>query len=191
MSNDPKIKMKSVSPKGFFATKGVFSPQNVVMMGILTAVAAILSRFSIYLTPTFKAITFTYLPGALVAMLFGPWAGLAYGFVSDTAMYLMNPQGGYFPGFAISEMVSCFIYACFLYRQRITVLRVAAARALILLFVMFGLNFVWLSIMYGQLAGGFFTGARRINNLAQFPFHVAITWFAGKRAVELKRHFSM
>jgi hypothetical protein len=50
---------------------------------------------------------------------------------------------------------------------------------------------VWLNMMYGQLAGGFYTGARLINNLAQFPFHVAVTWFVGKRAVELKRHFSM
>jgi hypothetical protein len=71
------------------------------------------------------------------------------------------------------------------------VLRIASARALILLLVILGLNFVWLSLMYGQSAGTFFTGARLVNNLVQFPFHVALTWFVGKRVVALKRRFSV
>jgi hypothetical protein len=46
-----------------------------------------------------------------------------------------------------------------------------------------GLNYVWMNMMYGTLAGGFYTGARLINNLAQFPFHVAIIMLVVGRVV--------
>jgi ECF transporter S component (folate family) len=189
MQTEPKIndiKSERVTIREFFDTKDVFCVQNLVMMGIMIAVAAVLSRFSIYITPTFKAIGFTYLPGALVAMMFGPWSAIAYGFISDAVTYIMNPQGGYFPGFAVSEMLACFIYACFLYKRPVTLLRVVLARLLILVLVVFGLNFIWMNMMYGQIAGGYYTGARLINNLVQFPFHALLIRLIGKRTMEIK-----
>ncbi|MDR2296259.1 MAG: folate family ECF transporter S component [Clostridiales Family XIII bacterium] len=170
-----------------FAVKSAFTLENLILMGLMAAIAAVLSRFSIYLTPTFRAITFAYLPGALTAMLCGPWCALAYGFVSDALQYLANPQGGYFPGYALSEMLSCFIYALLLYKRPVKLWRVIAARLIILVLVTMGLNYVWMRMMYGTLAGGYYTGARLINNLVQLPFHAVLITLVGKRAVKLRQ----
>ena len=177
--------------KEFFAYKNVFSLRNVIVMGLMIALSAILSRFTIYITPTFKAISFAYLPGVVVAILFGPWATLVYGFVNDFTSYIVNPQGGYFPGYALSEMLSYFIYACLLYRRPIKLWRVIIARVLILITVVFGLNYVWMSIMIGTTASGYFTGVRLINNIVQLPFHALLITTVGKMLNRLKPHLSM
>jgi ECF transporter S component (folate family) len=169
------------------ANKTAFSLENLILMALMAGVAAILSRFSIYITPTFKAIGFAYLPGAIVAMLCGPWYALAYGFVSDALQYLANPQGGYFPGYALSEMLSCLIYALFLYERPITLWRVIAARLVILVSVTMGLNYIWMRMMYGTVAGGYYTGARLVNNLVQLPFHALIITFVGNRLARFWR----
>jgi ECF transporter S component (folate family) len=150
-------------------------------MALMLAVSAILSRFSIYLTPTFEAIGFAYLPGAIVAMLCGPRYALAYGFIGDALQYFANPQGGYFPGYALSEMLTCLIYALFLYARPVTFPRVIAARLVILVTVTMGLNYIWMRMMYGMIAGGYYTGARLVNNLVQLPFHALIITLVGKR----------
>ncbi len=177
-----------IEQRNFFGKSNVFTLRNLVLMGLMLAIGAVLSRFTIYITPTFKMITFSYLPGAIVAMFLGPWAALIYGFVSDFIQYIANPQGGYFPGYAISEMLSYFIYALFLYQKPVTVLRVALARLIILVVVTFGLNYIWTSMMYGTAASGYFTGARLINNIVQYPFHVILITFLGKKLVKLKPH---
>jgi ECF transporter S component (folate family) len=165
--------------------KAALSLENLILMALMAAAAAVLSRFSLYLTPTFKAISFAYLPGAVVAMLCGPWYALAYGFVSDALQYFANPQGGYFPGYALSEMLSCLIYALFLHERPITFPRAIAARLLILATVTMGLNYIWMRMMYGTIAGGYYTGARLVNNLVQLPFHALLISFVGKRLVRL------
>lgn len=162
--------------RDFFSIKEVFTLRNTVVMGMMLAMSVVLDQFSLYITPTFKAISFAYLPGVIVAVLFGPWAAIVFGFVYDTIKFVVNSHGGaYFPGYALSEMVTFFIYACFLYKRPIKVWRVACARILFLITVVFGLNFIWQAMMLGKTAGGYFTGVRLINNLVQLPFHVALT----------------
>ncbi len=171
--------------KEFFSPKRVFSLRNIIIMGLMAAIAAVLSVFRLDITPTFRAISFTYLPGAMVALLFGPWAALVYGFVADTVQFLARPQGPYFPGFAISEMVGCFIYACFLYKRPVTYLRALLARAVVVVVVILGLNYLWNYMMMGQAAGSYFTGVRLINNLVQLPFHALLITFIGKQMRKL------
>lgn len=180
-----------ITLKDFFAYRNVFSLRNVIVMGLMISLSAILSRFTIYITPTFKAISFAYLPGAVVAILFGPWAALVYGFVNDFTSYIVNPQGIYFPGYALSAMLSYFIYACLLYKRPITLWRVIIARVLILITVVFGLNYVWMSIMVGTTAGGYFTGVRLINNIVQLPFHALLITSVCKLLNRLKAYLPL
>jgi ECF transporter S component (folate family) len=160
--------------KDFFSWSGIFSLRNTVIMGMLIAVSAVLSRFSVYLSPTMKVISVSYLPGVAAATLFGPWAALTFGLAADTVNFLAQPQGPYFFGYAISEMLTYFIYACFLYRQPFRIWKAAVARMLILICIVFGLNFCWSAMLYGASAGKYFTGLRLLNNLIQFPIHTAL-----------------
>jgi ECF transporter S component (folate family) len=176
---------KKGEKRDFWNARSVFALRNLTVMGVMLALGAVLSRFTLYITPTFKGIGFAYLPGALVALLFGPWAAIAYGFLSDAVNYFSNPQGFYFPGYALSEALSYFLYACFLYRRPVSVWRVAAARGLILIFITLGLNCFWDAAMYGANPAGFYTGTRLLNNLIQFPFHAALVLVLGRRALEI------
>jgi len=174
--------------KDFFSIKGVFALRNCVFMGFLAAIAVLLGLYgTVYITATFKAVSFSYLPGAVAAALFGPWAALAFGFVADTVKFVANPQGAYHPGYALSEMAHYFIYACFFYKQRLTLWKPFAARLIVIITVFFGLNFLWQNMMMGSNAAAFFTGVRLINNFVQWPFHALLTYFVCKYTVRLIR----
>ena len=173
--------------KTFFSVKGAFQTRNLVVMALMIALKVILSQFSIYVTPTFRIMSFAYLPGAMVSMLYGPWAGLAFGFAGDIVGYLVKPMGAFFFGYTISEMAAGFLYACFLYRQPLTIWRVTLARLSILLTVTFGLNFLWNYMLMGSVASKYFTGARLINNLIQTPISIVLIFFLGQLVCRVYR----
>ena len=159
----------------FFSTSGVFKTRNLVIMALMAALTFVLSSFTIAIGPTFKLLDISYLPGTVVACLFGPWAALVFGFAADTVGYIARPLGPYFPGYAISAMIVNFIYAALFYRQKITVVRTVIARLLHTVVVILGINFLWNVMMYGAAASVFYTGQRLLNNLIQIPIHVALT----------------
>lgn len=173
--------------QNFFSLEGVFKTRNMVVIALMTALSVVLSQFSIYITPTFRLISFTYLSGAVVSMLYGPWAGIAFGLLSDTVTYIAKPGGPYFVGYAISEMVSNFIYACFLYRKPLRIWRVLLARTVIMLLVTLGLSYLWNVIMYGSVASTYFTSVRLINNLLQLPVSVALIVCFARLAMQLEK----
>ncbi len=155
-------------------------------MGLFAALTAVVSYLTtFYSSETFKIISFSYLPGALGTILFGPYAGLLLGFMGDFVGFVVKPMGAYFFGFAISAMVQNMIYALFLYRRRITLARVAAAQLLVVVVVYMGLNMLWLNIMYGRTAGELLTGARLIRNLLEYPINVALVYFLGRKVLQL------
>ena len=182
--------VNKITLKEFFSHKDVFKPKHLALMAIMLAFTTILSMpgLTIYISETFQMISFAYLPAIIVARLFGPWASLTFAIAADTVSYFVFPQGPYFPGFVISEMVSCFIYALFLYKQELSIPKIIIARILVLLIVSFGLNFLWLSMLYGSTAAGFFTGARIINNLVQFPFHIALIYFVLRQVQKIRKY---
>lgn len=163
-----------------------FTTKKVVVMGLMIALAVILSTFDIWVTPNFKLFSIIYLPSAIVSILYGPIAGIIFGFASDFATYLAKPVGPYFFGYALSAMVANFIYGTFLYKQKISITRVAIARAIIVFTVTLGLNAIWMNMMYGQSAGQFYTGTRLIRNLIQFPLDVILITYIGRLAVKVE-----
>ena len=160
----------------FFSAKGVFALRNLAIMSMMAALTVIFARFDIFITQYQRFFTVRYLPGVVVAYLFGPIAALAFGIVSDTVGFFARGGGMYHPGFAISAMVSFFIYACFLYKQKLTILRVVLARLLDVSIVVLGLNFIWLSQIMGMTASSFYVSGRLMSHLAQFPIHVALIY---------------
>ena len=163
-----------------------FNTRKIVVMGLMIALAMILSSFDIRITPSFKLFSIIYIPSAIVSIIYGPIAGLIFGFASDFATYLARPSGPYFMGYAISAMVANLIYGCFLYKKPLSLARVAIARALVVLIVTLGLNAIWLIMMYGQTAGEFYTQTRLVRNLIQFPLDVFLITYIGKIALRIE-----
>jgi len=101
----------------FFSTHNLFSLRHLTFMGLMIAISVVLGQLDIYANPSLRLFSISYLPGVIVAMLCGPWEALAYGFIKDLLVFITNPHGAYFPGYALSEMLTYFIYACFLYKK--------------------------------------------------------------------------
>jgi len=171
----------------FFSVKGVFTTRSCVFMGLMAAIAVVLGLFgTIHITPTFRAVSIAYIPGAVVAMLLGPWAALAFGFVVDIVKFIVAPQGSFFPGYTLSEMLHYFILACFFYKQPINIWRCLISRLIVVIVVFFGLGFTWQNIMFGTASASFFTSTRLINNLVQWPFHSVLMLIVCKQVLKIK-----
>lgn len=163
--------------------------QDMVLMALMISLKMILSQFSIYITPTFKIFSLAYLPGAMVSLMYGPGAGILFGFAADTVGYLVKPAGPYFIGYALSEMTAGFIYGIFLYKKPLTVWRILASRVAILLTVTFGLNYLWSYLLYGAVAGKYYSWARIGNNLLQMPFSVILILAMGTVVLRLQKNY--
>jgi ECF transporter S component (folate family) len=173
-------------PKDFFSVKNAFKTRSLVVMSLMIALRMVLTQFDIYITPYFKFLSFGYLPGALVSVLYGPIMGISFGFIGDFVGYISRPEGLYFPGFAAGEMLANFIYAFFMYKKNINWLNVLLSRIFVLLTVTFGINFLCLRFLYDTTASGFFTGVRFITNTTFMPLHIFLLLLFGRLTVSLE-----
>ncbi|BED92561.1 MAG: folate family ECF transporter S component [Candidatus Paraimprobicoccus trichonymphae] len=149
-----------------------FNAKNIVIISLMLALATVLDMFStIYISPSLKLISFSYLPGIVISILHGPIMALIYGLLSDTLLYFVNSHGEYFYGYAISKMITFFVYALFLHKKPHKIWRILVAKILNKVIVVFGLNYVWSSMLFGSIASTYFTKIRLVNNLIQFPLH--------------------
>ena len=94
-------------------------------------------------------VTWGFLARALCGLVGGPINALVFGFAEDTISFLINPQGAYFPGYALTTMLGTMIYALFLYRARVTVLRVFLAKLCTNILNVF-LGSVWSAVLYSK-----------------------------------------
>lgn len=149
---------------------------DLAVMAFIVALSYILSLFNIFITPSFKLFTLSFLPNAIGAALFGPFWGGVMGIATDITGFIAKPAGGFFPGYTLSAMLTNMIYGIFLYgsvqKNWLLIIRAAAAHLAVTIFITLGLNMVWLVIMYGKTSGEIYTGARLLSNLIQFPFKV-------------------
>jgi ECF transporter S component (folate family) len=166
--------------KDFFNPKGVFKTRNLVIMALMVAASAALGMLETYIEPSQKLYSFAYLPRAMAALSFGPYAAVVVAFAADFTGFLADPRYGYFIGYALSAMATDFLCAVFLYKREITWKRAACARALTVALVVFGLNGIWQVLYYGAGAAKYFTGFRVVRNLIQFPLDVYLITTVGR-----------
>lgn len=104
-------------------------------------------------------ISFTFIPIAVAAMLFGPMPAALLGALIDVLGALLFPSGVFFPGYTLTAIVQGLIYGLFLSEQpgetreastRRDVLRVIGAVLVYTLVCSLGLNTLWISITSGS-----------------------------------------
>ena len=94
------IKMMQVRKKRLMSTS------SLVKAALLAAISIVLTRVFSLMVPLgglpALRVGFGSIPVMLSGMLFGPAIGGVTGVISDLLGYMMNPQGGFFPGFTLS-----------------------------------------------------------------------------------------
>ncbi len=146
-------------------------PRILMIAALITALRVAVKVFSIPVLPMVN-ITFGFFFNALGAMIYGPVVGFFAGAVSDTLGCLIHPVGPYFFPFIFSEMLSSFLFGIFLYRTKITPMRVVWSRFAVTVLCNLTLDpliMLWYnSLMYGK-PYKLFTVPRLVKNIALFP----------------------
>ncbi|SFC73227.1 ECF transporter S component, folate family [Alkalibacterium subtropicum] len=120
--------------------------RGIAIVGVLMAMAIALGRVGI--TTPIVRITFSFLPTALIGILFGPWvAGVAAALGDILGFIIGGGVGGFFPGFTLSAFLGGVSYGVFLHKKKVTKKRVLMAVAFNTLFVNLTLNTLWLYIL--------------------------------------------
>lgn len=104
--------------------------RQLTFAALICALSIVVGGFFITVGDNLR-IYFTFFITAVGCAVYGPVLGLMVAAVTDTLNYIIFPSGAYFPGYLLSEMVGALIYSLFLYRKKITVLRLFGAKLLV------------------------------------------------------------
>ena len=163
--------------------KSRFTTQQLVMGGLLVALAVIVSYQNIYLYPPHSGrITLRFIPIIYGGILLGPQVGLLIGALQDPLTYFLTPgsQGTYFPGFMITSMLMGFFPGFIIKSIRDAKLWNVTLVAFVSYIITMGLDSLWLSILMGK-AYLYFLTIRAIPNLVQVAITVAVLMVLVKR----------
>lgn len=152
----------------------------LVFAALMIAVRVALKLVSIPLAPGLKINT-AFLANALGAMVFGPVMAAICAVATDILGYLQNPEGVYFVPFILTEVAGSVIFALFLYRTKITPVRVMLSRFCICFFVNVVIQtpiYIWYYALYMGGKSYALTIPGIIKNLFMFPIEsVVLTFF--------------
>ena len=125
------------------------SVKNLCIVSILMALRMVVGLFSIKLTP-YLVIGFGFLVYLVVGSMFGPIVSMLFGFFSDVLHFFIFPSGGasFHFGFTLSSILSVLVYGLFLYKFKLSVLRVVICQIVHDVFIFWILNTIWVSQMY-------------------------------------------
>ncbi len=175
-------------PKGYWkdAASELKSTKMLVLTALLVALRIALKPAAIPLGPQLSIQT-AMLATALGAMVYGPVIAIPSAIISDTIGFIIWPTGDYFLPFVLTEIASTMCYALFLYRAKVTPLRVMLSRFCICFFVNVILQQSIMAWQYSYLGNpeeaketvmGMMSVARVFKNLAFFPIEsVVLTLF--------------
>ena len=122
-------------------------------------------------------ISLDFFVNSVGSMIYGPLMGLLVGAVSDTIGAILFPKGPYFFPFIVVEMLSAFLFGLFLYRQRLSALRIVLSRFAVVVLCNFVVNPLIMKWYYTVVVGkdiAFLRWATVIKNLCLFPAEAAL-----------------
>ena len=125
------------------------STRMLVLAAVLIALRVALKSVSIPVGDQLY-ITVGYFINAVGAMVYGPVVAFLSGVVSDLLGCIFFPKGPYFFPFTIIEALGSFFFAIFLYRARLSAMRVYSARLTVSVVLNLILTPLALSWMYGK-----------------------------------------
>ena len=119
-------------------------------------------------------VTWGFLARSICATVCGPVLGLLFGFSEDVLTFFLTGGGGYpfFPGYTLTTMLGCLLYALFLYRAKITVRRIFLAK-LVTNIQNVLLGALWSAILYGKAYFVMASGSA-LKNLIMLPFQTVL-----------------
>lgn len=154
------------------AAKEMKNIRSITGAAIFMAMGPVLALCTIQINQ-FLQIGFTSLTHALTGYFYGPIVAMIAGGMADIIKYMLKPNGAFFPGFTLNEILVGFIYGLFFYNRKVTLPKTITARIIVTVGINLTLTPLWLSIMYGN-AYKFMVPTRLIKNLVMIPIDIFI-----------------
>ena len=123
--------------------------KRLVFAALICALGVVIGALFISVGDNLR-VKFTFLVFSVGAAVYGPVLSVLVGAMSDILGYLLFPSGTYFPGYTLSAILGGLIYGLFLYRKKITVLRLFGAKFLVNYLVNVALGSLWSQMIYGK-----------------------------------------
>ena len=119
-------------------------------------------------------ITWGFLGRSVCAMVCGPVMSVFFAVAEDLLSFFLTGGGGgpFFPGYTLTTVLGCVIYALFLYRTKLTVRRIFLAK-LVTNVQNVLLGALWSSILYGKAYLVLASGSA-VKNLIMLPFQTLL-----------------
>jgi len=109
------------------AAKNFSDVRLLVFAALIIALRIAVKFLKVPIAPNLN-LSFDCYVNAVGSIIYGPLVGLVVGAVSDTLGFILHPTGVYFLPFILVEMLSSFIFALFLWKRELSVLRVMASK---------------------------------------------------------------
>ena len=152
--------------------------QTIAILSILIAMHVLISSVFIPVAPGLR-IYATFFVIALAGVVAGPTTAIFYGFICDILGVIIHPSGPFFIGYTITTMMSSMIYALFLYKQKITVVKLFSAKLIVNLFCNVFLNSIWNYILFDK-AFIYFVSKSIVKNVLLLPIEVFLLYVVFK-----------
>ena len=119
-------------------------------------------------------ITWGFLGRSVCTMVCGPVMSVFFAVAEDLLSFFLTGGGGgpFFPGYTLTTVLGCVIYALFFYRAKLTVRRIFFAK-LVTNIQNVLLGALWSSILYGKAYLALASGSA-VKNLIMLPFQTLI-----------------
>ena len=148
------------------------SLKRLVFAALVCALAIVVGAFYVSVGENLR-VYFTFFIVAVGCSVYGPVVGIIAAAVIDTLNYVLFPAGAYFPGYLLSEMAGALIYSLFLYRRKITVLRLFGAKFCVNYLVNVLMGSLWSQMLYGK-GYLYYMAKSLIKNTLLLPFEVIL-----------------
>ncbi len=163
--------------------------QKLVTLALLLALEIVLSRFLSISTPVVK-IGFSFIPIAMVAMLYGPlWAGCTAALAGFLGA-IMFPIGPYFPGFTLTAFLTGLLFGLFLYKKKARWYWVLLCTVIIAGALTLCLDTLWMTMLYDKAASAFIA-ARLIKCAVMIPLQTVVITLVCRRVADWFRREHM
>ncbi len=146
--------------------------RSLIFAGLTIAMGIVLGAMYIPVSINLR-ISVAFIVLMFGSMIFGPAVGLAAGLAYDLVGFLLFPANVFFPGYTLSTMLEFFLYGIFLYRCRITVLRVFFAKLTVDFGIHVGLGALWSKILFHKAYYYFFLKSL-VKNIVMLPIEVVL-----------------
>ncbi len=159
--------------------KGTFHVEYITFTALLVALQVVLGNV-LQIPLMEKQYNFGFLPFAVAGALLGAPSAMIVGGLGDFLGAHIFPQGAYFPGFTLTNVLVGLVCGLVLYRRKPSIVRVIITVAVSLLVINWPLNSFWLSLLYTSKGFMGWFAMRGPNYIFEVPANIVLVFLCLK-----------